>query len=67
LVTLAWRTAYYGRVKHLPGLGEEIDEIEQVFQRAAAGEDDLSPERHAAIKERIRTALMAWNTKLARA
>lgn len=64
---LAWRTAYYHRVKDMPDLADEVAE----FDRGTPGEevDDeglMTETRAARIKQQIRLGLSAWNAKLAK-
>jgi hypothetical protein len=65
-VTLAWRTAYYHRIKHMPDLAGELAELQP-------GSDDRDVDEHGHMSEArtlrvwdmMKSSVMAWNTRLA--
>jgi hypothetical protein len=72
-IVLAWRSAYYRRVKDMPNLGDELDdyqaEHEAAWSRGAGDDVDehgrMSEARAARVWAKLRTGFEAWNTKLA--
>jgi hypothetical protein len=63
-VKLAWRTAYYHRVKHLPRLD---DELETLFPSADVSDDGrITNDRADRVWGTIRSGLRAWNAKFER-
>jgi hypothetical protein len=68
-IRLAWRTAYYHRVRDMPALSEELAEIRG---GTAGGDEDvdedggMSAARADRVWSELRSGVMAWNVKLAR-
>jgi hypothetical protein len=67
-VTLAWRTAYYHRVKHMPDLTSELAEIgspDDALEGEVDARGNMSAAREARLWTRIKTGVLAWNARLA--
>lgn len=66
LVMLAWRTAYYQRVKHMPDLTDELaalDPAEGEADEVVAG-GYMSEARMNRVWGKIRAGFGAWNARL---
>jgi hypothetical protein len=67
MLMLAWRTAYYGRVEHLPDVRQELDDLNGMLDGNLESEGGMTKERHDHIWSSIERYFQASNARFARA